>query len=213
MRRIGARVRPVNQDHPRQHHRILIVLLALWMPGVGCSIRKLAVNRIGDALSEGGSTFASDDDPELIEAALPFSLKLMESLLAQSPRHEGLLRALTSGFTQYAYAFVQQDAERLEDRDLAAATVQRRECIGFMKVGSSAGPQRVRPSRRGRTFPVGSPTESESIVSRSSGSGPGEEADSWAPRSELARPARPTAARRGGVRAPARSESERSSSS
>ena len=108
----------------QQHHRILIVLLALWLPGVGCSIKKLAVNRIGDALSESGSTFASDDDPELIEAALPFSLKLMESLLAESPRHEGLLGALTSGFTQYAYAFVQQKADELEDHDLDAATAQ-----------------------------------------------------------------------------------------
>ena len=111
---------PINQ-----HRRILIVLLALWLPGVGCSIKKLAVNKVGDALSEGGSTFASDDDPELIEAALPFSLKLMESLLAASPRHEGLLEALTSGFTQYAYAFVQQKAEELEDYDLDAATIQR----------------------------------------------------------------------------------------
>ena len=120
MRRIGA---PVNPMH--QHRRMLIVLLALWLPGVGCSIKKLAVNKVGDALSEGGSTFASDDDPELIEAALPFSLKLMESLLAASPRHEGLLEALTSGFTQYAYAFVQQKAEELEDYDLDAATIQR----------------------------------------------------------------------------------------
>ena len=125
MRRIGARMNPVYQHRPQQHHRILIVLLALWMPGVGCSIKKLAVNRIGDALSESGSTFASDDDPELIEAALPFSLKLMESLLAESPRHEGLLETLTSGFTQYAYAFVQQQAEELEDYDLDAATAQR----------------------------------------------------------------------------------------
>ena len=108
----------------QQHHRILVVLLALWMPGVGCSIKKLAVNRVGDALSKGGSTYASDDDPELIEAALPFSLKLMESLLAESPRHEGLLQALTSGFTQYAYAFVQQKADELEDQDLDAATAQ-----------------------------------------------------------------------------------------
>ncbi len=113
-------MRPIAQ----QQHRILVVLLALWLPSVGCSIKKLAVNRIGDALSEGGSTYASDDDPELIEAALPFGLKLMESLLAESPRHERLLGALTSGFTQYAYAFVQQQADELEDHDLDAAIAQ-----------------------------------------------------------------------------------------
>lgn len=98
----------------------LVLLLGCAAPG--CSIKKLAVNKLGDALAEGGATFASDDDPELVEAAAPFSLKLMESLLAESPRHRGLLTAVASGFTQYAYAFVHLEADRLEDRDLDAAT-------------------------------------------------------------------------------------------
>jgi predicted anti-sigma-YlaC factor YlaD len=87
----------------------------------GCSLNRFAVNKLGDALAGSGTTFASDDDPELVAAAIPFSLKLMESLLASSPSHRGLLLATTSGFTQYAYAFVQQEAEQLEDRDLARA--------------------------------------------------------------------------------------------
>jgi predicted anti-sigma-YlaC factor YlaD len=88
----------------------------------GCSIKRIAVNKVGDALASGGTTFSSDDDPELVKAAVPFSLKLMESLLAESPKHQGLLFATTSGFTQYAYAFVQQDADEMEEKDLAAAT-------------------------------------------------------------------------------------------
>jgi len=90
-----------------------------------CSIKRMAVNRLGDALASGGSVFASDDDPELVKAALPFSLKLMESLLAENPRHQGLLFAAASGFTQYAFAFVQQDADELEEKDLAAAEAVR----------------------------------------------------------------------------------------
>ena len=39
----------------------------------------------GDALAGTGSTFASDDDPELVGEAVPFGLKTMESLLAESP--------------------------------------------------------------------------------------------------------------------------------
>src|SRR4030095_861617 len=97
---------------------LLLVLLAL---GSGCSVKKIAVNRIGDALDRRATTFASDDDPELVKAAVPFSLKLMESLLAESPTHQGLLFATASGFTQYGYAFVQVDAEELEGKDLAAA--------------------------------------------------------------------------------------------
>lgn len=97
----------------------------LLLAGSGCSLKKFAVNQVGHALAGGGATFASDDDPELVRAAVPFSLKLMESLLAESPRHPGLLFATASGFTQYAYAFVQMDADELEDRDLAAASALR----------------------------------------------------------------------------------------
>ena len=78
----------------------------------GCSIKRVAVNKLGDALSGTGTTFEADDDPDLIGDALPFALKLMESLLAESPRHAGLLLATTSGFTEYSYTFVGQRAER-----------------------------------------------------------------------------------------------------
>jgi len=103
---------------------LLIVLIAAGL-GPACSVKKMAVNRLGDALAGGGETFAADEDPELVKAAVPFSLKLIESLLAESPRHKGLLLAAASGFTQYAYAFVQQDADELEDADFAAATAMR----------------------------------------------------------------------------------------
>jgi predicted anti-sigma-YlaC factor YlaD len=94
---------------------LLIALLGL-LPG--CSIKRLAVNKLGDALAGSGTTFSSDNDPELIRDAVPFSLKLMESLLAESPQHRGLLTATASGFTQYAYAFVQQEADELRETDL-----------------------------------------------------------------------------------------------
>jgi len=90
-----------------------------------CSVKRIAVNRLGNALASGGSTFTSDEDPELVRDALPFSLKLIESLLAESPRHRGLLLAAASGFTPYAYAFVQEDADEIEDRDLARAQALR----------------------------------------------------------------------------------------
>jgi predicted anti-sigma-YlaC factor YlaD len=101
------------------------LMVCLAVAGSGCSIKRMAVNKVGDALAGSGTTFASDDDPELIKAAVPFSLKLMESLLSESPRHEGLLLATASGFTEYAYAFVQQDADEMEDKDLAAAEAMR----------------------------------------------------------------------------------------
>lgn len=99
--------------------------LGLLVLSSGCSLKKFAVNQVGHALAGGGTTFARDEDPELVRAAVPFSLKLMESLLAESPRHRGLLLAAASGFTQYAYAYVQLEADEAEDRDLAAALALR----------------------------------------------------------------------------------------
>jgi predicted anti-sigma-YlaC factor YlaD len=101
----------------------LFLVLAL----TGCSLRQAAVDRLADAIAGGGATYASDDDPELVRAAAPFSLKLTESLLAETPRHKALLAAAARGFTQYAYAFVQQEADELEETDIArAAALQER---------------------------------------------------------------------------------------
>ena len=96
-------------------------MVCLLLAAPGCSIKRLAVSKVGNALAGSGTTFASDDDPDLIRAAVPFSLKLMEALLAEDPKHAGLLLATTRGFTQFGYAFVQQDADELEDKDFAAA--------------------------------------------------------------------------------------------
>src|SRR5215510_297980 len=99
-----------------------IAIVALLL-NCGC-IRRFAINRLGDALASSGAVFSSDDDPELIEAAAPFSLKLIESLLAEAPNHTGLLLAGSRGFTQYAYAFVQEHAEEIESENLSKAKAQ-----------------------------------------------------------------------------------------
>ena len=102
----------------------------LWLVGLltltGCAtLKHAAVDRVGDALASDGAGFGSDDDPDLIKAAAPFSLKLMESLLAETPEHRGLRLAAARGFTQYAYAFVQEDADELEATDVAGAAALR----------------------------------------------------------------------------------------
>jgi predicted anti-sigma-YlaC factor YlaD len=96
--------------------------LPLALGLVGCSVNGFVAGKLGDALAAPSTVYASDDDPDLIAGAVPFSLKLIESTLASTPRHEGLLFAAASGFTQYAYAFVEQDADFVQDRDLDAAT-------------------------------------------------------------------------------------------
>jgi predicted anti-sigma-YlaC factor YlaD len=63
-------------------------------------------------------------DPELVKDALPFALKTIESLLAERPDHRVLLLAACRGFAQYSYAFVETEAEKLEDVDFEASEKQ-----------------------------------------------------------------------------------------
>ena len=104
--------------------RLLTALLSVTalLPASGSSVRKFAVNKLGDSLANSGTTFASDSDPDFVGQAVPFSLKLIEGLLAESPRHRGLLFAAASGFTQYSYVWVQQPADEIESADLEKST-------------------------------------------------------------------------------------------
>ncbi len=81
----------------------------------------MAVKGLAETLAKSGDVFASDEDPELIRDAVPFSLKTIESLLEELPDHPGPLLAACSGFTQYAYAFIQTDADFLEPSDYEAS--------------------------------------------------------------------------------------------
>ena len=99
---------------PSNNPLVGVIACALFS---GCTPRSLVVNALAGSLSADsgiGDTFASDDDPELVRHAIPFGLKTMEGLAAEQRDHIGLLTSLASGFTQYAYAFVQADAEKAE---------------------------------------------------------------------------------------------------
>jgi hypothetical protein len=97
------------------YHSACILAVSAWLLA-GCSVRQAAVNVIGGALAGGGGVYASDDDPELIREALPFGLKMFESLLEVSPEHQGLLLSASRGFTAYAF-LLQNDADRLDSID------------------------------------------------------------------------------------------------
>jgi TRAP transporter TatT component family protein len=90
-----------------------------------CSLRRMAGKTIADSLAHGSSTYARDDDPELVREALPFGLKTLEGLATDLPRHRPLLRSLASGFTSYAVAYVIPESERLEAVDVLAARAER----------------------------------------------------------------------------------------
>jgi predicted anti-sigma-YlaC factor YlaD len=90
-----------------------LALAASLFAITGCSIKTMAVKTVANTLSESGDVFSRDEDPELVRDAVPFALKMYESLLESVPKHEPLLVATCAGFTQYGYAFVETDAEVL----------------------------------------------------------------------------------------------------
>jgi len=107
--------------------------IAVALLASACSIRNAVLDDAADAFAAQGGAFAGEEDPELIRDAAPFSLKLVESLLAERPAHRGLLLAAARGFTQYAYAFVQQEADQVESRDVAEAFRLRRRAAGLYR--------------------------------------------------------------------------------
>lgn len=110
-----------------QWQRLLVLFAGLLVVVAflsGCSVKRLAADVVGDALTEDSEVFASDDDPALIREAIPFGLKTLESLLASSPNHRGLLLSAAKGFTTYAY-LLQDEADRLEEQDRSQARLLR----------------------------------------------------------------------------------------
>ncbi len=105
-----------------KHQSKLATLAVCFLALGGCSAKQIAVSKLGDAISEGGSVYASDDDIEFVGEALPFSLKTVEGLLAEVPEHKGLLLTAASGFTQYSYIYVDIEAldKELDDPRRAA---------------------------------------------------------------------------------------------
>ena len=80
-------------------------------------------------MASGADVYSTDDDPELVGAALPFALKTLEGLLAQDPTNRNLLLAAGRGFTQYAYGFVQMPADAIGDADFERVEAERQRAL------------------------------------------------------------------------------------
>lgn len=77
------------------------------------------MNKVADALTgPGGSrVFTGDNDPELVGDALPFAIKMYESLLASNPGHRGLQLQTGSLYIMYANAFLDNPAGMLPEEE------------------------------------------------------------------------------------------------
>jgi len=108
---------PRSSPHRRALGRTgLAVGLSCALSGCGL-IKGIAINNVASMLSESGTSVTSDNDPDLIEAAIPTTLKVYEALLESTPKNTDLLMATCRLSTEYAYAFLQDKADRLGEEE------------------------------------------------------------------------------------------------
>jgi len=87
----------------------------------GCSVKQMAMEAVADALSGGtGGSFSNDEDIQFVGDAIPFALKLMESVADSVPEHSGIRTTLAASFTQYGVVYVEFPATELKYQDYQA---------------------------------------------------------------------------------------------
>ena len=114
----------VSYGMTRTHHatpvRLAAAALALTAL-TGCSLRSMAVNAVMPTLAN-PAVYLSEEDPEVVRAALPFLLKTIESILDADPARQDALLFANTGFLLYANAFLQADAALAEWDDYERAS-------------------------------------------------------------------------------------------
>ncbi len=102
-----------------KYHFFALILVTLLLTNF-CSIKKMAMNQVADALtgSDSSTVFYGDNDPELVGDALPFTIKMYESLMVSMPWHDGLRLQTGSLYVMYANAFLQSPSEMMTDEEM-----------------------------------------------------------------------------------------------
>ena len=102
----------------RRYARVAILVAVVVCHG--CSLSSMAVNAVMPTLVN-PAVYLSEEDPELVRAALPFLLKTIESIIDADPEHGDALEFANTGFLLYATAFLQHDAALAEWEDYELA--------------------------------------------------------------------------------------------
>jgi predicted anti-sigma-YlaC factor YlaD len=100
---------------------LIVVVVVSMVLSSNCSIKKMALKQVANTLTapSGGNVFTRDNDPELVGDALPFTIKLYETLMESLPNHPGLKLQTGSLYIMYANAFLQNPADMMTDDEMA----------------------------------------------------------------------------------------------
>lgn len=109
------------------------ILAAACLACCACSLKKMTVDQTAGILADAGRAFDMENDVELARAAIPASLKTTEGFLQAHPEQETLLRILAEGYTNYGFAFLEDEADTLQETQPAQAEHLRQRALNLYR--------------------------------------------------------------------------------
>jgi hypothetical protein len=104
----------------------------LAIPVGGCNLNAFTVNSTAPVLKIGSAALDRESDIQYAREASPSSLLTVEAFLVTTPDNKDLLEILAQGYTQYPFAFLEDDLEVLgEDGDPAKRATLIDRCTNF----------------------------------------------------------------------------------
>lgn len=112
-----------------------LVICGMWLVTVGlasaCSLKKMTVDQTAVVMQDASAAYEYENDLELAAAAIPGTLKTVEGFLQASPEQRILLRILAENYMSYAFGFLEDEAEALQDDNPERAEVLRNRALNL----------------------------------------------------------------------------------
>lgn len=114
-----------------------LVVMALVLCSLpACSVRHHLLQQAAEEISQQS---VEEEDIGLAREASAFYLKVAEGMLRALPQHVPLAQSVTSGLTQYAYAFLSTQADRVESQSLQQAQALRERAARMFERAKNQG--------------------------------------------------------------------------
>lgn len=105
--------------------RVLLCSLLITLAS-GCSLQRLALDQTAGILKGAMPAFESEWDFELVEAALPANIKMVEGFLESGQDNRDLLLMAAQAYTSYALVYLEDALERTEEDSPAGTALAQR---------------------------------------------------------------------------------------
>jgi hypothetical protein len=96
-------------------HKIFLWLWVgmLFFSTTACSVRRMMVQEMVDALETGLPAYEQESDVKLLEQAFPAHIKLLETLLVNQPENDRLMVLLARMYAGYAFSIFEEKLDAL----------------------------------------------------------------------------------------------------